>query len=119
MGSTSSKGKNYQQTSKYGQIFIQTDKQLYHPGDTVTGKIYLNLTETFPGTKLCLKLKGKQQISYLTVVPDKQGKVSGDLVTEKKNLVAQTTDVHNEISVGQYIIPFSFLLPIGLPNSFS
>jgi len=104
MGSLSSKGKNYQETSKYGQVLIQTDKQLYHPGDTVTGKIHLNITEAFPGTKLCLKFKGKQQISYLTVVPDKQGKVSGDLVTETKNLMTQTADVHtwsNEVSVGQ------------------
>jgi len=103
-------------------FFIQSDKQLYHPRDTVTGNIHMNIVELFPGTKLCLKFTGKQQISYLRVVSAGQGKTRSYAVSEAKNLIAQIADVYtwsSEVMVGQYTIPFSFLLPPGIPASFN
>jgi len=121
MGNTSLKGKDYQAASKYGQIFLQSDKQLYHPGETVTGKIHLNIVEPFPGTKLCLKFTGKQRVYFVRKILSGNESINY-LEDEAKNFITQIADVHtwtNEVTVGQYTIPFSFLLPPSLPTSFN
>lgn len=48
-------------TSKYGSIFVRTDKPYYFSGEVVTGNVYLNIVENgFPGHSIFLKVKGKE-----------------------------------------------------------
>lgn len=56
-------------TSKYGSIFVRTEKPYYFSGEGVTGtfyikpkgNVYLNIVENgFPGHSIFLKIKGKE-----------------------------------------------------------
>jgi hypothetical protein len=47
------------QNAAFGGIFIQTDKPHYMNAENVTGKIYLNLHASYPGTTLFIKIKGE------------------------------------------------------------
>ena len=43
---------------KSGTCYIQTDLPFYMAGDTVTGKVYVNILENFPSNVVTLKIKG-------------------------------------------------------------
>ena len=47
------------QHHNFGNLFVKTDKPFYYAGDTVTGVVYFNCTDTFPGNQIFLKIKGK------------------------------------------------------------
>jgi len=119
MGSLSSKGKKHQDTSKYGDIYLQTDKTAYHPGETVTGTIFLNLISEFPGNELFLKFKGKQAAHI--VKKQRRGKYQFEIkYSEKDKIIKESVLVHSwdKLSTGQFSIPFSFLPHEFLPASF-
>jgi len=54
MGSDSSK------FAQFGNIFIETGKSYYFAGETITGTLYLNLIQMYPGNAIYLKLKGTE-----------------------------------------------------------
>jgi len=119
MGSNSSKGKTYQDTSQYGQIYLQTDKTAYYAGETVTGTIFLNLISNYPGNQLFLKFKGKEVVHMVKL--EQRGDHQENIkYFDKNDIMKQTTLVHSweTLSPGQFSIPFSFLLPPHLPPSF-
>ena len=55
------RGKGYQQVAHYGDIYAQTDRPHYYVGEQVTGNVYLNLKQSYPGYDICIKLKGKER----------------------------------------------------------
>jgi len=119
MGSTASKGKQYQDTSQYGEVYLQTDKTAYQAGDTVTGTIYINLISNYPGNQLFLKLKGKEVVHDVTKKRGKDYKMTvkcfGCDSTIKETVLVHSWEI---LSPGQFSFPFSFLLPHDLPASF-
>ena len=119
MGSNSSKGKKYQDTSKYGEIYLKTDKTSYYPGETVTGHIHLNLIIEYPGNHLFVKFKGKEIVHIVRLEPRGNHaeyiKYSDKNNITKKNMLAHKWET---LPIGQYTIPFSFMLPHHLPASF-
>lgn len=44
--------------SNYGNVFVMTDKAYYLAGDNVTGHVYVNIINYYPGDCVFLKLKG-------------------------------------------------------------
>ena len=44
--------------SKYGNVFVVTDKPSYYAGDNITGHVYVNIVNHYPGDKIFLKIKG-------------------------------------------------------------
>ncbi len=120
MGSGASKGKRYQESHQYGELYLQTDKTTYQPGETVTGTIYLDITSQYPGHQLFLKLKGREIVHFLK----KHGSGKNWHYTEyseTKEVIKQNTLVYSwdaSVPQGQFTIPFSFLLPSHLPASF-
>lgn len=52
------------QSFKCGNIYIQTDKPYYQAGDTVTGHVYLNILNMFPGKEIYLKVKGYEACKW-------------------------------------------------------
>ena len=48
--------------AQYSQIFLKTDKPVYQAGETLSGKISLNLLQTFPGGDVRIKLKGRETV---------------------------------------------------------
>jgi len=50
----------------YGGIYTRLDKPYYTSGDTVSGTVYLNLIQHYPGTFVHLKLQGKESCFFHT-----------------------------------------------------
>ena len=119
MGSSSSKGKNHQDASKYGDLYLQTDKSTYFAGETVTGHIYLNLLQPYPGSQLCLKLKGNEA-SHIVKRVKRGDHYYNHKYSEKSETVRETSPVYtfDALMPGQFTIPFSFMIPAKLPPSF-
>lgn len=125
MGSANSKGKSYRQGFKYGDMFLQTDQLVYSAGEIVTGKIYINLLTAFPSNKLMLRFKAQQGINIVVATDQKKEKesyVEKNLFSKNtafiKDIIELRTWEGSEIPIGQYTIPFSFLLDAKLPGSF-
>jgi len=125
MGSANSKGKSYRQGFKYGDMFLQTDQLVYTAGEIVTGKIYINLLTAFPSNKLMLRFKAQQGINIVVATDqkkDKESYVEKNLFSKNnafiKDIIILRTWEGPEIPIGQYTIPFSFLLDAKLPGSF-
>ena len=119
MGTNSSSQKKKHDTSQYGQLYLETDKTAYHAGETVNGKIFLNLISHYPGNQLFLRIKGKEVVHL--VKNEQRGKYSQDThYSEKKDIIKEYTLVYSWDSLlpGQFTIPFSFWLPQTLPSSF-
>jgi len=119
MGLQSSKGNKNSDLSKYGEIYLQTDKSSYQGGDIVTGRVFLNMTSAFPGTLLFLRLKGKEVV-HIVHQEHRSRSNENVLYSDNKGVINQHILLHSWDSpyVGQLIIPFSFLLPRSLPPSF-
>jgi len=63
MGSDSSKVDK--RALEYGGIYVNLDKQVYSPNDTVTGTINLNLIKPYPGSRLTLHLTGTEHARWV------------------------------------------------------
>jgi len=125
MGKNSAKGKSYRQGFKYGDLFLQTEKLVYTAGETVTGKVYLNLISAFPSNKLMLRFKAQQGINIVVATDqtkEKEVYVEKNLHSKNHAIIKDIIELHtweeSEIPVGQYIVPFSFLLDSNLASSF-
>jgi len=120
MGSSSSKGKKQEDTSRYGQIYLKTDKTAYYAGETVTGTIFLNLISHYPGNQLFLKFKGKETVHILES-QTRDDSTEYVHYSDKNQITKQSLLVHrwdDNLPPGQFVIPFSFLVPQNLPPSF-
>jgi len=121
-------------SDKFGKIFVKTEKNVYFPGETVSGWIFLNIVQVYPGSTLEIKIKGKE---VLEIFKKAEEQTQGGVVSSKtkKNLVVETEKHENifyhhkmpiyafdtkkkGIQPGQYMFPFSFLLQSYLPGSF-
>jgi len=125
MGKNSAKGKSYRQGFKYGDLFLQTEKLVYTAGETVTGKVYLNLVSAFPSNKLMLRFKVQQGINIVVATDqtkEKEAYVEKNLHSKNHAIIKDIIELHtwegSEVPVGQYIAPFSFLLDSNLASSF-
>lgn len=136
-----------QSTAKYGQVYLRTEKLFYDCGETVTGEIYLNIIYNYPGDELVLKITGSERVNwaenkkglpsfmnlnrgyvnldeyelgrehYISMLPDQ--------VTEKyyKNSIVKFKIplfrwLGNHVPSGQFVFPFSFVIPQNIPESF-
>lgn len=131
MGADGSKGKRYQEAARYGQIYVQTDNSTYFGGETVTGRIYLNLLIPYPGNQLFLKFKGKEAVHFVHQRQENyHTRENGQQVTKTRYIDELYEEKHDVIKMmvpiyswatlmpGQYTIPFAFMLPSHLPSSF-
>jgi len=131
MGSDFSKSKKNKDTSGYGQIYCQTDKSAYFTGETVTGRVYLNLITPYPSNQLYLMLRGREVV-HLVIEESETEEVEsfGEkstrtnyydvLYKEKHDIIKMIVPLYtwSALLPGHYTIPFSFMLPEHLPNSF-
>jgi len=131
MGADGSKGKRFQEANRYGQLYVQTDKSTYFGGETVTGKVYLNLFVPYPGNQLFLKLKGREIVYFVHQRAENyHTHENGRQVTKTRHIDELYQEHHDVIKMmvpiyswatlmpGQYTIPFAFMLPGHLPSSF-
>jgi hypothetical protein len=117
--------------SGIGSIFVQTDKSAYMGGETVTGKLYLNLLTQYPGNMIFLKLKGKEFCAFTQTESKSYTEMeNGVQVTKHKDVDIPYDETREVIKMivpvlgwalllpGQYTIPFAFMLPADLPSTF-
>ncbi|EGR30054.1 hypothetical protein IMG5_143480 [Ichthyophthirius multifiliis] len=117
-----------------GQIYIQTDQSFYIAGDTVTGKVYVNLQQNFPSNIVNLKIKGYEHSDWSerhqrTVSYQENGQSK----TRTENYYTyhkgrNTFFCHNFplyswqdcsfMPAGQYTFPFQFILYNHLPGTY-
>jgi len=127
-------------TSMFGHVYLHTDQTEMYGGETITGNIHLNILQDFPGNKIHLELKGKET-AHLVIHnrierPDQNFKpptgrfrttnmtrtdsfdflFSTDKAFLNENVIVY--EFPQEISPGQYTIPFAFCFPSNLPGSF-
>jgi len=110
IGSDDARGRNYVNAAEYGHLYIQTEKNIYNPGDTITGNIYLQAYQEISAGQIILKLKGKEVI-HLS---------ESDLTTHSNPLVKREREAFRgpPFTKGQYVFPFNFLLPENIPGTF-
>ena len=103
-----------------GYIYVRTDRPYYYPGDEVFGKIYIRCEVPLSAAYLELGIKGDEKCSYWHTVhrKDKKStrvkKQSQRKIIEWRGTCFTFTQLLNP---GDYQIPFSFVLPPGLPAS--
>jgi hypothetical protein len=119
-------GNNNQKKNRNG--IVQFDQPFYYPGNFVTGTIFLNILDRFNSRGVELDIKCIEGVS---VMENHQRQVTQDgkteYITEQRLLKDKQTlfqnknylpNFQNNISIGQYAYPFSFVIPAHLPGSF-
>ncbi|XP_030594070.1 arrestin domain-containing protein 3-like [Archocentrus centrarchus] len=92
----------------------------FSPGDFLTGQITVELTDECKIQSLCVKLKGKAEVSWT----ENYGKTvvtyhSKDKFFSIKHFIIQESQGNNVIPQGCHVYPFSFQIPAqDLPSSF-
>jgi len=123
--------KNQAEPSFYGGIYVKLDKECVNPGDTITGKMYLDLVNAYPGDMICLSVKGTEFTKWIDKEARQRQKPDGMMETYyvdvpregNINIIQQELVVYDWakgaiIPKGQYTFPFQFQLPNGAPGSF-
>lgn len=132
MGQSQFKGKGHDRAAHYGAIYVKLDQPHYYAGEQVTGKVYLMLNQLYPGSKVNLKLKGKEKTLIIwtesvteTDQQDGTSRTTHREVEEKDSATClkQTVNIYTfpggqYLPPGQYEFPFSFRLPDGIPGTF-
>ena len=49
-------------SSEYGNIFLSLDREVYVPGDTLRGRLYLQLAKPYPAEFIWIYAIGKAEI---------------------------------------------------------
>jgi hypothetical protein len=121
MGQSSSK-------SEYGEMYIQTEQPFCISGTTVKGNIYIQIYKQFPAERLILKIKGKEKCKWVetrtrTVGQGEERKIEHyEVKFDESHIVFKYDQViytfsQGWIPPGQYVFPFSFMLPSECPSS--
>jgi len=124
MGAEITRGKSWQLAERYGQIFTITDKPSYINGETVTGKVYLNLMAPYPGNQLFVKLKGREFVHFAEERQEQRPDGQMETIHIHRNEVIKIIDYKfpvyqwGNLMPGQFIFPFQFVLPSNLPATF-
>ena len=111
---------------EHGNIYCQTDKAYFVAGENITGKIYLNLSLSFPAHSLEIEVKGKEKCKWVTRENQqvKNGEETKnefvDVVHKGENkILTYKVPVYyfpgGMAPAGQYTFPFSFALPSNIP----
>jgi len=109
-----------------GKIHVNTEKPTYFPGEIVNGNVFCDIKEPIECEAVVMKCKGKEKVYWqeTRTRTDDEGHshtyevdfdAKKDFFVEKIVLSA----VAQKIPVGQWVYPFSFQLPMGIPPSFS
>eukprot|EP01016_Furgasonia_blochmanni_P017929 TRINITY_DN2055_c0_g1_i2.p1 TRINITY_DN2055_c0_g1~~TRINITY_DN2055_c0_g1_i2.p1 ORF type:complete len:472 (-),score=27.49 TRINITY_DN2055_c0_g1_i2:337-1752(-) len=94
------------ETSEYGSIQILFNLESYLPGDTLIGRVLLDVKQAYPGQAVVLEIRGKERVRA-------EGPPQ---INEKAYLIKEQTTLHEITNnlvfpTGQYEFPFSFRIP--------
>ena len=119
----------------FGTIHVQLDKGGYAPNEQVNGTIYLNLMQNFIGaSEVWITISGTEETHLIERKEfNEEFEVDGRTETRKhvekiphhetNSFVSHRFQIYKFptpfVPAGQYSFPVSFVLPKGLPSSFS
>ena len=99
-----------------GYLVVQTGQPFYYPGTPVTGTIYMRITKPVEAKYVELEIKGKEKVSFIVRIGDNNVKKK-----DRRQVIhySQPSFTFTEpiLHPGDYVIPFSFPLPVGIPSS--
>lgn len=110
--------------SSANSVYVQLDKQAYFAGDLINGVVCLNVIEPFEGTKLQLKVRGREETHWSREETVSSG---GKTSTVTRQYGGRADIIKFDIALplpsstlkpAQYQFPFSTILPAALPGSF-
>ncbi|OMJ90199.1 hypothetical protein SteCoe_7493 [Stentor coeruleus] len=116
-------------SNSHGSILVQLENSSSKGNEEITGIVHISLKEPFPPSTLYLIFKGKEQThwteNHKEYWTDSKGKRHSRTHIEHihgKHLLCNYKHPicvwNTEIQPGGYSIPFSFIIPGGLPGSF-
>lgn len=121
-------------------VLVYTTKDQYKPGECIQGFVHVSISTSMDFSGLFVKLSGKERLrfdDYETIyVPHKEtytvnGKTETRITTRTTQRRVDRFGKHvlfnievmllagGQLVPGQYTVPFTFILPLGLPGSFS
>ncbi|CDW79403.1 UNKNOWN [Stylonychia lemnae] len=105
---------------EHGYLMVQTAKQIYYPGEVVTGTVYLRTHVALEVSYIELEVQGKEKVSFVTR-EHRDNEWHHDKHKSKKILwqfkqPCFTFSVPT-LAPGDYAVPFSFALPPHIPSS--
>lgn len=108
-----------------GKIHVNTERPTYYPGEVVNGNVFCDIKEPVQCEAVVMKCKGKEKVYWQETRTRSDGdggqesyEVTYDANKELFELKIVLSAVTAMIPVGQWIYPFSFQLPTGIPPSF-
>jgi len=112
-----------------GGLLIELEKPYYYPGEMILGKIYLNFHQNFNthGIELGLEVEEfgsfKEQKQRTKVLSNDHRSRFYTKVRYGKRILFKSNQIiitfqSGMVNSGQYVYPFSFMLPPNLPGSF-
>ena len=115
MGNVDSRSKFEQ-----GYIILQTAKPFYMPGEAVTGTIFLRTMVPVNVSTIDLEVSGKEKVSF-EVRTNRNNDWHDDKHKAKRTIMhfhqPAFTFAVSTLAPGDYAIPFTFVLPVGIPSS--
>lgn len=117
-------------SSNFGHIYLRTQNPFYYAGETVSGEVFLNLLEEYPGTTIYLKLKGTEECHFEEQVTHFKENPDGTRtsVTETRHHKGHNSFYRHKFPIyvwqgdyiprGQWCFPFSLALNQQLPGTF-
>jgi len=111
-----------------GKIQVQTEFPFYEPGNTINGKVYLEIMAPCPAAYLEIEVKGGEKCSHIRFWHETEGEGDDARTVEKhekmkakkkfleyKEKVMQIPD--GVLQPGVYEVGFQFLVPHKVPSS--
>ena len=109
-----------------GSIVVRTHQPYYYAGDTVSGTVYLDLVDKFPGKKINLKIKGKEKCKFVTSHIEHEEEVEKTVFTDRfgktvcyRHKLPLFKSHEDEIEPGQYQFPFTMKLKEDIPSTYN
>lgn len=99
------------------EIAVELEKPFYYAGEVIQGQVHLIAKQNLPYTALILHYENKEHCRW----SETYGKTSVTYDGKKNNFADEFVlrKFDQGIPQGQYVFPFSFSVPMGLPGSYS
>ena len=104
---------------QHGLLFVETDKHVYYPGETISGNVHLLINEPIEEAKcLDIVVRGRESFNYQTARKrDEQSCRNYFTILDNPTTIAKF--LNKKVSPGQYSFKFKIELPNqNLPASF-
>ncbi|CAK4185254.1 unnamed protein product [Aphanomyces euteiches] len=107
-----------------GTVHVTVDKPYYMSGELISGSIHVDVREPIECNEVVVFVGGKEKVSWSeqhTRTVDGKTHTQTRYFTNRREFFKQKIILYNvqhTLPAGQYVYPFQYQLPFGLPGSF-